>query len=205
MNPVLKKRISRLMLGMILCLLAYENAAAQTSEEILLELDPVATHIEFTLGSLLHTVHGHFALKQGRIRLDPANGRSSGELIVDATSGESGSASRDRRMHKEILDSQHYPELTFIPDRVDGKIDFSGTSEVQLHGLLKIHGTTHEVVLPVTAQMTQGQITATATLAIPYVSWGMKNPSTLFLRVNDNVDVIIRAVGHLTTSAGPSS
>jgi polyisoprenoid-binding protein YceI len=205
MNPVLKKRISRLMLGMILCLLAYENAAAQTSEEILLELDPVATHIEFTLGSLLHTVHGHFALKQGRIRLDPANGRSSGELIVDATSGASGSASRDRRMHKEILDSQHYPELTFIPDRVDGKIDFSGTSEVQLHGLLKIHGTTHEVVLPVTAQMTQGQITATATLAIPYVSWGMKNPSTLFLRVNDNVDVIIRAVGHLTTSAGPSS
>jgi len=205
MNPDLSKRIARLTLVTGLWLLAYGNAAAQTSEQVLLELDPAATHIEFTLGSLLHTVHGSFALKQGLIRLDLANGRSSGALIVDATSGESGSTSRDRRMHKEILDSQHYPELTFIPDRVDGKIDFSGTSEVQLHGLLKIHGTTHEVVLPVKAQMAQGQITATATLAIPYVSWGMKNPSTLFLRVNENVDVVIRAVGHLMTSAGPSS
>lgn len=205
MNPVLKKRIRRLTLAMVLCLLPYGKAAAQTSEEVLLELDPAATHIEFTLGSLLHTVHGSFALKQGLIRLDPANGKSSGALIVDATSGESGSASRDRRMHKEILDSQHYPEITFIPDRVDGKIDFSGTSEVQLHGLLKIHGTTHEVVLPVKAQMAQGQITATATLAVPYVRWGMKNPSTLFLRVNENVDVVIRVVGHLTTSGRPGS
>ena len=91
--------------------------------------------------------------------------------------------------------------LTFIPDRVDGKIDFSGTSEVQLHGMLKIHGTTHEVVLPVKTQMAQGQMTATGTLTVPYVSWGMKNPSTLFLRVNESVDVVIRAVGHLTTSA----
>ena len=205
MNPDSAKRVTRFTLTMALCLLAYGEATAQTSEEILLELDPAATHIEFTLGSLLHTVHGSFALKQGLIRLDPANGRSSGELIVDATSGESGSVSRDRRMHKDILDSQHYPELTFIPDRVDGKIDFSGTSEVQLHGLLKIHGTTHEVVLPVKAQIAQGQVTATATLAVPYVSWGMKNPGTLFLRVNDNVDIIIRAVGHLTTSAGPTS
>jgi len=205
MNPDSTKRIARLTLATGLWLLAYGNAAAQTSEEVLLELDPAATHIEFTLGSLLHTVHGSFALKQGLIRLDPVNGRSSGELIVDATSGESGSASRDRRMHKEILDSQHYPELTFIPDRVDGKIDFSGTSEVQLHGMLKIHGTTHEVVLPVKTQMAHGQMTATGTLTVPYVSWGMKNPSTLFLRVNESVDVVIRAVGHLTTSAGPSS
>ena len=127
MNPDSAKRVTRFTLTMVLCLLAYGKATAETSEEILLELDPAATHIEFTLGSLLHTVHGSFALKQGLIRLDPANGRSSGELIVDATSGESGSVSRDRRMHKEILDSQHYPELTFIPDRVDGKIDFSGT------------------------------------------------------------------------------
>ena len=205
MNPVLTKRIARFTLSMVLCLLAHGKAAAQTSEEILLELDPAATHIEFTLGSLLHTVHGHFALKQGRIRLDSANGKSSGEFIVDATSGESGNESRDRRMHKEILDTQHYPEFSFIPDRLDGKIDLSGTSQVQLHGLLKIHGTTHEVVLPVKTQMVQGRVTATATLVVPYVKWGMKNPSTLFLKVNEDVEVTIRAVGHFTASAGANT
>jgi len=204
MNPVLRKRISLAALTMVLCLLAGGKAAAQTSEEIVLELDPAATRIEFTLGSLLHTVHGQFALKQGHIRVDTANGRSSGELIVDATSGESGSESRDRRMHKEILESQHYPEFIFVPDRVDGKIDLSGTSQVQLHGLLTIHGTTHQVVLPVKTQAAQGQLTATATLAVPYVRWGMKNPSTLFLRVNEDLDVSIRAVAHLMT-AGPGS
>jgi polyisoprenoid-binding protein YceI len=108
-------------------------------------------------------------------------------------------------MRQEILDSQHYPEFVFIPDLVVGKVDLNGTSQVQLHGLLKIHGTTHELVLPVKAQISQGQLTATTTFVVPYVKWGMKNPSTLLLKVNQDVDIIIRAVGHLSTSADVGS
>ena len=33
--------------------------------------------------------------------------------------------------------------------------------------------------------------------AIPYVQWGMKNPSTLFLRVNDKVMIDLQVVGRL--------
>jgi len=199
------KRIRRLAWVGILCLWAYRTAAAQVPGQILLDLDPAATRIEFTLGSLLHTVHGNFALKQGSIRVDLANGTTSGQLVVDARSGGSGNQSRDRRMHKEILDSEHYPEFVFIPDHVTGKVELDGTSEVQIHGLLQIHGKTHKMDLPVKTQMVQGQLTATTTFALPYVKWGMKNPSTLFLKVNEDVDIKVRARGHISTASGPGS
>ena len=194
-------RITRLAWVGIVCLWACGSAAAQG--QILLELDPATTQIEFTLGSLLHTVHGSFALRHGSIRVDLTNGATSGQLVVDARSGESGNQSRDKRMHKEILDSQHYPEFVFIPDHVTGRVELDGTSEVKLHGLLQIHGATHEMDLSVKTQMVQGQLTATTTFALPYVKWGMKNPSTLFLKVNEDVDISVRATGHIST--GPSS
>jgi hypothetical protein len=33
------------------------------------------------------------------------------------------------------------------------------------------------------------------------VAWGLKNPSTLFLRVSDKVNIDITATGHLAASA----
>jgi polyisoprenoid-binding protein YceI len=85
-----------------------------------LDLDPAKTEVQFTLHDVLHTVHGSFKLKQGSIHFDPDSGKASGEIIVDVTSGASGSGARDRRMHKEILESQRYPDATFTPDHVDG-------------------------------------------------------------------------------------
>ena len=113
-------------------------------------IDPAQTKVEFTLGSLLHTVHGTFQLKRGTLRFDPQSGKASGELVVDATSGESGSPARDKRMHASILESAKYPEITFRPDRVDGKVAAEGKSQVQLHGMFAIHGAEHEILLPVT-------------------------------------------------------
>jgi hypothetical protein len=42
-----------------------------------------------------------------------------------------------------------------------------------------------------------GRYEASATFIIPYVKWGMKNPSTLFLRVNDKVEITVRTVAHI--------
>ncbi|MCX6627874.1 MAG: YceI family protein [Candidatus Solibacter sp.] len=159
-----------------------------------LVIDPAQTKVEFTLGSLLHTVHGNFQLKRGTLRFDPQSGKASGELVVDAASGESGNAGRDQKMHAAILESTMYPEITFRPDRVDGKVAPQGRSQVQVHGVFAIHGAGHEILLPVTVDAAAGQYTVAATFEIPYVKWGMKNPSTLFLRVNDKVEITIHTV-----------
>jgi hypothetical protein len=62
--------------------------------------------------------------------------------------------------------------------------------------MFRIRGAEHEVTLPVHVQMTQmadGRALATIHFTIPYVKWGLKNPSTLFLRVSDKVDIDIAA------------
>jgi polyisoprenoid-binding protein YceI len=160
-------------------------------------IDPAQTKVEFTLGSLLHTVHGDFHLKSGTLSFDPQSGRAHGELIVDAASGESGSPARDKRMNSSILESAKYPEITFRPDRVDGKVAPEGQSHVQLHGIFAIHGVDHEILFPILVDASAGQYNVTGTFEVPYVKWGMKNPSTLMLRVNDKVEITIQTVAHI--------
>ena len=181
-----------------LCMSAVLLAAGETipSQARSFAIDPVQTKVEFTLGSLLHTVHGDFRLKRGTLRYDAQSGKLSGELVVDAASGESGSPARDRRMHASILESAKYPEITFRPDRVDGKVAAEGRSEVQVHGVFAIHGEEHEMLVPATIGAADGQYNVTVTFEVPYVKWGMKNPSTLMLRVNDKVDIIVQTVAH---------
>ena len=159
-----------------------------------LQLDPAQTKVEFVVPSTLHTVHGAFALKHGSIQFDPATGRASGELVVDAASGDSGSGSRDRRMTKEILQADRFPEIAFRPDHVEGKIAPTGKSQVQLHGMFAIHGAEHEIVMPLEVEPCDAGYTATGRFSVPYIKWGMKNPSTLMLRVADTVDIKIETV-----------
>jgi hypothetical protein len=48
---------------------------------------------------------------------------------------QSGNGMRDRKMHREVLESDRYPEIVFRPDRVDGAVLLSGTSSVRVHGI----------------------------------------------------------------------
>ncbi len=64
--------------------------------EIELNFVPAKTTVNFTLGDILHTVHGSFNLKRGAIRFDPATNKIRGEILVEAASGNSGSSGRDR-------------------------------------------------------------------------------------------------------------
>ena len=175
-------RSKLLLTGLAVC-------AAAWGQDIVLNPDPAHTSVQFNLSATLHTVHGHFKLKRGAIRFNPATGRVSGEMVVDATSGNSGDAGRDRRMHQDILESAKYPEIVFAPDRIDGAVAPQGASQIQVHGVFRIHGAAHEITLPIEVRMNNGQASARTNFTIPYVRWGMHNPSTLFLRVSDKVEI----------------
>jgi hypothetical protein len=41
------------------------------------------------------------------------------------------------------------------------------------------------------------QVAADLVFAVPYIQWGLKNPSTFILRVSDKVAIAIHAVGRL--------
>ena len=171
------------------------------AQESVFTLDPSKSSIEFTLGASLHTVHGTFKLKSGEIHFDPAKGTASGAIVVDALSGESGNEGRDKKMHQEILETPKFSEIVFVPTHVEGTIAPQGTSQVAVSGIMKLRGQDHEITLNFAVQPgTPGQEQATTRFAIPYVKWGLKNPSTFILRVSDRVDIEIHASGQLTSA-----
>jgi len=170
-------------------------AGAAAAQDLALRFRPADTKVEFTLGDVLHTVHGTFQLTRGEFQFDGSTGKASGELVVDATSGASGNASRDRRMQSEILESARFPEIVFRPDRVDGKVAAQGHSQVEVHGEFSIHGADHEMLIPAEVEAGAAVYTATMRFTVPYRKWGMKNPSVLLLRVSDKVEIVVHAVG----------
>jgi polyisoprenoid-binding protein YceI len=171
-----------------------------SAEQKTFELDPAQTTVSFTLGDVLHTVHGTFKLKRGKITFDDATGQASGELVVDATSGDSGSKARDGKMHKEILESQKFPEVIFTPQKFKGTLTPSGRSHLDVDGQFTIHGEAHPMTLAIEADFGNGA-QADTSFDVPYVKWGMKNPSTFILRVNDKVQISIHAVARAANAA----
>ncbi|PYQ38545.1 MAG: YceI family protein [Acidobacteria bacterium] len=197
----LQKQFRAIVLGLGVMVLLIISASAQ---EQTFQIDPAQSTVKFTLGDVLHTVHGSFALKHGELQVQPT-GKLSGEIVVDATSGNSGSGMRDRKMNKEVLESARYPEIDFRPDRFDGEVAAQGKSSVMVHGMFSIHGTAREVTVPAQVERDGDHWTANVHFTVPYAKWGMKNPSTLFLKVNDTVEIDLSAAGSVTTSTAISN
>lgn len=175
------------------------------AQDTAFQLDPGQTSVKFTLADVLHTVHGSFKLKRGALQFDPGSGKIAGEIVVDATSGDTGNGMRDRKMHKEVLESARYSEIAFRPDRIDGAVAAQGTSSVTVHGIFSIHGSDREITVPAQVDTSADHWTAIVHFTIPYEKWGMKNPSTLFLKVSDSVQIDLTAAGSFTRSTAKSA
>src|SRR5258706_1302006 len=189
------RKYSHCMLGLSMkssILISLTGTMALFGQETVLELDPAQTHVQFTLSNILHSVHGSFELKHGTIRYDFATGKSSGAIVIDAKSGDTGSEARDKTMHKTILESDRYPDIAFIPDHVEGK-----WSKASIHGAFRIHDKDHEMTIFVEAVPSGDRRDVTTQFIVPYVQWGMKNPSTLFLRVGSKVNIDLHALARI--------
>ena len=166
-------------------------APAQSASGVTLVVDEAATHIRFELDAGLHMVHGTAKVTQGEIRFDPATGSASGRVVVDARSLETGNGSRDKTMHAEVLESSRFPEIVLTPERLEGTVPAQGEGDVTLSGTLEIHGGKHPIRMPAHVREAAGQLTGTAGFTVPYVAWGMKDPSVFLLRVKKEVPVTI--------------
>lgn len=176
-------------------------ASVAQAQQKAFTLDPAQTKVNFTVDSTLHTVHGDFRLKSGSIQFDDATGAASGELVVDSASGESGSNGRDKKMHKDILESPKYSDIVFTPRHVKGTVANEGKSTIEVEGILTMHGKSKPVTMPLEVQLQNGTGSADGSFSVKYLEWGMKNPSTFILRVNDTVQIHVHAMGKITTGA----
>jgi len=173
------------------------QTARSSAAEIVLTLDPAHSNLHWKVDSTLHMVHGTFSLKSGTVRLNSETGDATGEIAVSALSGESGNGSRDKRMHKEILETSRYPEVIFRPTEVEGRVGQAGASDVRLNGVLSIHGADHDLTALVHAELTGDRWTGTSKFEVPYVKWGIKNPSNFLLKVKPVVSVELKMSGEV--------
>jgi len=186
----------------LLVLLAAFIALPAWAEQRVLVLDPAASKVSFTLSATGHQVEGNVAVKSGRVSFDPVTGAASGEIILDLKSAQTGSDGRDKDMHEKVLETGKYPVAVFRAEKVRGTLAPSGPSDLTLDGTLSFHGSDHKMSLPAKVDVQNGRVKADTKLQIPYVAWGLHDPSVFVLRVGKVVDVKVHAVGSLEADAG---
>lgn len=174
------------------------NCAAGARAAQSLKVDSGSSEITFALTDTLHAVKGNFGIASGEVSFDPQTGAMSGLLTVNATSGHSDSPARDHRMIDDELKAAVFPAITFTPQQFTGSFHAQGQSTLQVTGAFTLLGKTHTITVPMNVTADNGKLTATGTFPIPYVAWGLKDPSVLFLRVGKVVTIDLKIDGTLT-------
>lgn len=177
-------------------LLLVPNAFAQHQ---VFSVDTEASAVRFSLGDVFNGVRGTFHAQGGSVEFDPGAATIAGSVVVAAGSGNSGNGARDRKMTTEILDAVHFAEVSFAPLTYQGRIAPAGDSTIQVTGTFTLHGTAHDLTVPLQIHIEGTACTVKGHFAVPFVKWGLKDPSTFVLRVAKEVEVDLILVGRLSS------
>lgn len=167
-----------------------------------IHFEPASTQIHFKVGSLLRDVRGSFQFKGGALAVDPDSTLAQGELLVDATTGRTGNAARDKELQEEVLESKRYPSIFFHAEHLRGQVPKTdGSSDVIAEGMLNIHGADHPLQMKVHLVRVGNTLSATTRFTVPYVEWGMKNPHGTFAHLSRTAQVDVSAKGTIRSVA----
>lgn len=160
-------------------------------------VNPDTSQVAFALAATGHHVQGTFHVQSGSIVFDRSTPALSGEIVVAAGSGNSGEPRRDKKMNTDVLDVPHFAEVTFEPKSYQGTIAPSGDSDIQVSGVFTLHGTSHDITVPMQIHIDGTNITAKGHFTVPYVQWGLKDPSIFILKVAKEVGIDLSLAGAL--------
>ena len=161
-------------------------------------VNPDASEVKMTLKTTHELVNGTFHVQSGSIEFDHNAPKMSGLIAVAAGSGKTGNDSRDKKMNKDILKVEQYATVSFEPKTYAGNIASSGDSTIQVTGIFNLLGTPHEITVPTLVHLDGASATATAHFVVPYVQWGLKNPSFLIWKADNDVAIDLNLVGTIS-------
>lgn len=157
-----------------------------------------ASEVKVTLNTTHEVVNGTFQIQSGSIDFDRRAARMSGSVVVSASSGKTGNDSRDKKMKKDILKVDEYANVSFAPKAFTGTLATSGDSTIQVSGVFTLLGSPHDLTIPMQVHMDGSQATAKAKFVVPYVQWGLKNPSFLIWKAENDVAIDLNLVGQVS-------
>ncbi|MGH9562246.1 MAG: YceI family protein [Terracidiphilus sp.] len=161
-------------------------------------VNPSASEVRITLKTTHEVVNGVFHVQSGSVEFDRSVPKMSGSVVVAAGSGNTGNDSRDKKMNKDILKVNQFAAVSFEPKTYSGAIASSGDSTIQVTGIFTLLGTPHEITVPMQVHLDGGSATAKARFVVPYVQWGLKNPSFLIWKADNDVAIDINLVGTIS-------
>jgi polyisoprenoid-binding protein YceI len=178
--------------------LAFVLTPAALSQHQTLVVDPHVSEVKMTLKTTHELVSGSFNIQSGSIEFDRSAPKMSGSVVVLAGSGKTGNDSRDKKMNKDILVVQQHATVSFEPKSYAGTIAPSGDSTIQVTGIFTLLGTPHEITVPTLVHLEGSTATAKTHFVVPYVQWGLKNPSFLILKADNDVAIDLSLSGQIS-------
>ena len=173
-------------------------APAAIAQHQTFAVNPDASEVKMKLNTTHEVVNGNFHVQSGSVEFDRSATRISGTIVVAAGSGKTGNDSRDKKMNKDILKVDQYTTVSFAPKAYKGTILASGDSTIQVSGVFTLLGTPHELTIPMQIHIDGSKATARAHFIIPYVQWGLKNPSFMFWKAENDVAIDLNLVGQIS-------
>jgi len=161
-------------------------------------VNPDASEVKMTLNTTHEVVNGTFHVQSGSIEFDRSTPEMSGSVVVLAGSGKTGNDSRDKKMNKDILEVEQHATVSFEAKTYSGVIAPSGDSNLQVTGIFTLLGTPHEITIPMLVHLEGTNATAKARFVVPYVQWGLKNPSFMIWKADNDVAIDLNLVGTIS-------
>jgi polyisoprenoid-binding protein YceI len=186
------------MKSFVVLALAVVLAPAVFAQHQTFVVNPDASEVKMKLNTTHEVVNGIFHVQSGSIDFDLTASHISGIVIVAAGSGKTGNDSRDKKMNKDILKVDQFATVSFAPKTYNGMIAASGDSTIQVSGVFTLLGTAHDLTIPMQIHLDGTKATAKAQFAVPYVQWGLKNPSFLIWKAENDVAIDLNLVGQIS-------
>jgi polyisoprenoid-binding protein YceI len=161
-------------------------------------VNPDASEVKIALKTTHELVNGTFHVQSGSIEFDRNTPKMSGSVVVLAGSGKTGNGSRDKKMNKDILKVEQHATVSFEPKSYAGAIAPSGDSTIQVTGIFTLLDTPHEITIPILVHLESTTVAAKAHFVVPYVQWGLKNPSFLIWKAGNDVAIDLSLTGRLS-------
>jgi polyisoprenoid-binding protein YceI len=98
-------------------------------------------------------------------------------------------------MHSDVLDVEHFADVTFQPQSFQGTLTASGDSTIQVSGVFTLHGSPHELTVPMQVHIDGVNLAAKGSFVVPYVKWGLKDPSIFILKVAKEAHIDLNLAG----------
>ncbi len=96
------------------------------------------------------------------------------------------------------MEVEQHATVSFEPKSYAGVIAPSGDSTIQVTGIFTLLGTPHEITIPILVHLEGTTAAAKAHFVVPYIQWGLKNPSFLIWKADNDVAIDLFLVGSIS-------